>query len=336
MTLVLQLTDAGLAAIQGASGSDPTVVSELGLTETPFDFAPTLTALPGEFKRLPITSGVAAAANVAHLTVYDTSDDIWSATGFALFLDDGTLLAAYTQPDAVLTKAQLAFALLAFDIRFASDLAANIEYGDNIFIWPPATEETRGIAKIATQARVDAEADEPGDDDSIVTPRTLRQRLVGMLSFVMGAIGDVIAAIVAERDARISADGALDAALAAEAATRLANDNGIVAELLKMRAAGSFGDKGHIDIPVVSQGIVFRVNWGKTDVAAKTAATDSYQAPFSICHGVYQGGGTSDPDNTAAIRAYPGSGPQALTHVNLTNGTAGLLTLHWLAIGLAA
>lgn len=334
MPLVLQLTDAGLAAIQGATGSDPTVVAELGLTNTPFDFAPTLTALPGEFKRLPITSGVAAAANVAHLTVYDTSGDIWSATGFALFLDDGTLLAAYTQPDPVLTKAELAFALLAFDIRFASDLAANIEYGDNIFIWPPATEDTRGIAKIAPQARVDAEEDEPGDDDSIVTPRTLRQRLSALLASIMSAIGDATAAITVERDARIAADNAITADVAAEAATRLSNDESIVAALTALRAIGSFGAKGHLDIPIISLGSAFRINWGKTDVAAKTATIDTYDAPFGVCHGVFQGGGTPDVNSTGVLRAYPGTGAEAITTVNLTNGTDGLLTIHWIAIGM--
>ncbi len=60
--LALQLTDAGLAAVQAASGSNPTVISDLGLTNTPFDGSPTLTALPGEFRRLDVASGLATAA----------------------------------------------------------------------------------------------------------------------------------------------------------------------------------------------------------------------------------------------------------------------------------
>ena len=301
--LVLQLTDAGLAAIQGASGTDPTIVTELGITDTPFDFAPTLSALPGEFKRLPIASGVAAAANVAHLTVYDTSDDVWTATGFGLFLDDGTLLAAYTQDDAVLSKAGLAFAMLAFDIRFAGDLAASFEYGDMIFVWPPATEMTRGIAKLATQAAVDATDDEAGDDETIVTPRTLRRRLVQLAQML-----DLSEELEEEAQARSDADEAL-------------------------KCSGIFLAKGHLDIPALGQ--IFRINWGKTDVAGKTATTDTYEAPYAQCFGVFQGGGTNNVNSTEALRAYPGTGNQALTHVNLTNGTTGLLTIHWIAIGLA-
>lgn len=308
--LVLQLTDAGLAAIQGASGTDPTIVTELGITDTPFDFAPTLSALPGEFKRLPIASGVAAAANVAHLTVYDTSDDVWAASGFGLFLDDGTLLAAYTQDHPVLTKAGLAFAMLAFDIRFAGDLAASIEYGDMIFVWPPATEETRGIAKLATQAEVDAEANQPGDDEKIVTPRTLRNRIQALVEAL-----DLSGALAAEAGARAEAD----------------NDLGDAIDALKV--GGALLDRGHLDIPVLGQ--TFRINWGKKDVTAKTATTDYFAAPYSICFGVFQGGGTTDVNSSGVLRAYPGTGPEAFTHVNLTNGTAGLLTIHWIGIGLA-
>jgi hypothetical protein len=50
--LSIKLTNAGLAAVQAASGSSPTVIAEVGLSATPFDYAPTLTALPGEFKRV--------------------------------------------------------------------------------------------------------------------------------------------------------------------------------------------------------------------------------------------------------------------------------------------
>ncbi|WP_292633198.1 MULTISPECIES: hypothetical protein [unclassified Novosphingobium] len=82
MALVLSLTNAGLAAVQGASGSDPVVIAELGLSATPFTAAPTLVALPGEFKRIAAVAGTAAAPNVTHMSAYDTSADVWNATSF--------------------------------------------------------------------------------------------------------------------------------------------------------------------------------------------------------------------------------------------------------------
>ncbi|WP_156367292.1 hypothetical protein [Novosphingobium sp. KN65.2] len=293
--------------MQAASGSDPTVIAELGLTATPFDFAPTLTALPGEFKRLDIQSGLAAAPNIVHLTAYDTSAEVWEATGFALYLDDGTLFAAYTQETPVQTKAGLAFALFVQDIVFASDFAGSIAFGDAIFTWPPATEETRGVAEIATQDEVDAQA----DDEKIVTPAKLGVRLDALLA-------------------------PISAAIAAEAVTREADDSTLSDAIDAQASTATFAAKGHLDIPVPALGQTFRVNWGKKDVAAKTATTDSFEAPFSICYGVFQGGGTTDVNSSETIRAYPAAGAASLIECNLTNGTSGVLTLHWIAIGLAS
>lgn len=157
--LVLSLTNAGLAAVQAASGSDPVVISELGLTATPFDIAPTLTALPGEFKRIAAIAGVAASANVTHMSAYDTSADVWNATGLGLWLEDGTLFAVFSSPTTIINKAGPAFALIAFDIAFSSDLSAAITFGDPIFTNPPATTEMRGLVELATPAEALAGTD---------------------------------------------------------------------------------------------------------------------------------------------------------------------------------
>ena len=135
--LYLSLTDAGLAAVQAASGTDPIVIAELGLTATSFTAAPTLTALPGEFKRIGAIAGTAAAANVTHMTAYDTSSDVWNATGLGLWLADGTLFAVYSSASTIINKAAPAFALIGFDIAFNADLAGSIAFGDPIFTNPP-------------------------------------------------------------------------------------------------------------------------------------------------------------------------------------------------------
>lgn len=152
MPIYLSLTDAGLAAVQGASGSDPVTIAELGLTATPFTVAPTLTALPGEFKRIAAISGIAAAANVTHMTAYDTSGDVWNATGLGLWLADGTLFAVYSAGSTIINKAERAFALIAFDIAFNADLAGSIAFGDPLFTNPPATTEMRGLVELTTNA----------------------------------------------------------------------------------------------------------------------------------------------------------------------------------------
>lgn len=157
--IFLSLTSAGLAAVQAASGTDPVVISEVGLTNTPFDVAPTLTALPGEFKRIEAVSGIAAADNVTHMTAYDTSADVWTATGLGLWLEDGTLFAAYSSPDPIQSKASMAFALISFDIAFNADIAGSISFGDPVFTNPPATEEMRGLVQLANEVEALAGTD---------------------------------------------------------------------------------------------------------------------------------------------------------------------------------
>ncbi len=204
-TLVLKLTDAGLAAVQAASGSDPTVIAQLGLTATQFDYAPTLTALPGEFKRIDVASGIATAPNITHLTAYDTSADVWTIMGFGLFLADGTLFAVHTGSEPVMSKVGLAFALLAFDIAFEADFAASISYGNAVFAYPAATEAIPGISEIATQDEVDAGV----DGRRLVTPKTLRQRLQALVDTISQAISNFGLSLNEEAQARADADNTL-------------------------------------------------------------------------------------------------------------------------------
>lgn len=201
--LALQLTTAGLAAVTAPDGTAKTVIAQLGLTARSFVAAPTLTALPGEFKRLNIASGVAAAPNVAHITAYDTSADVWSANGFGLFLSDGTLFATYSSAQPVLSKAGVAFALMAFDIAFNADVLAEIDFGNATFVWPPATEATRGVARLASQAQVEAGL----DDSMIVTPRKLKVVLDALFSSLTTSIATVMTAVNALRAITVTGAG---------------------------------------------------------------------------------------------------------------------------------
>lgn len=225
--LPIRITDAGLAAVQGASGSNPTVITTMGLSASAFDYAPTLTALPGEFKRLDVASGVAAAPNVTHLTAYDTSADTWSATSFGLYLADGTLFAVYAGAAPVMNKAAVAWAMLACDIAFNADFAANIGFGNATFVWPPATEQTRGIARIGTQAIVDAGA----DDAAFVTALKLARRLA-----------PVLLAIAEEAAARGQADTALSAAIGNEATARSGADDFLQEQIDALETAYTAAD----------------------------------------------------------------------------------------------
>ena len=104
--LTLIITRAGMAkftAAQLTAGLDLTIAA-VGLTDQPIVAAPTLTALPGEFRRIPFVSGKQVGDAVVHMTMRDDADMGYTARGFGLFLPDGTLFAAYGQNDVLFQK----------------------------------------------------------------------------------------------------------------------------------------------------------------------------------------------------------------------------------------
>jgi len=185
--LLMTITDAGLDALVDAEGggSDDIVIAELGLTDQIFVMAPTLTALPGEYKRLDSISGEAVSDNIIHLTAYDVSAEIYDVTGFGLFLEDGTLFAAFSSDaDPVLSKAALALGLFSLDISFDNSNAANITFGTSIFSYPPASKTIKGVAELAD----DDEADAGVDDLRIMTPKMVKRLIDAYAQSVVNKI----------------------------------------------------------------------------------------------------------------------------------------------------
>ncbi len=175
--LVLTLTNAGFAALRAASGTNAIVIAQLGLTARAVAVAPTLAVLPDEHRRLATVSGAAVDDRTIHLTACDDSDATYVVRAIGLYLADGTLFAAYSQADPIFEKARVATYLQAIDLRLQPGEAARISFGDSNFLYPPATQSTRGVAEIATEAEVDGAA----DDTRIVTPLGLARRIAKLL-----------------------------------------------------------------------------------------------------------------------------------------------------------
>lgn len=185
MSFTLTLTTAGLDALVDAQNgaTDAIQISEVGFSESAVTAAPTLIALPGEFKRIGALSGTTISETVIHMTAQDSSPDIYDLRAFALYLQDGTLFAAYGQADPIISKASVLNLQLAFDIAFQDGIAGDIEFGDATFLFPPATETVKGVAEIATQAEVDAGL----DDERFVTPLKLETRLADAFGAIVSA-----------------------------------------------------------------------------------------------------------------------------------------------------
>lgn len=339
--LQMMITDAGLDALVAAetAATDPIQIATLGLTDTPFVMAPTLTALPGQFKALVGVSGQEVAPNVIHVTAYDTSADIYDLTGFGLFLDDGTLFAVYSHAtDPVLSKAELAFGLISVDVAFTNNAAANIEFGSALFLYPPASETVAGIAKFASQAEVDAVVEGPDDYRETVTTKTLRARLTAFLAPITASLDALLAGLatltgrtitgggIATGGGDLSANRVITVTAALEADLETANTTkALVPALLGL--VRLFGANGRFRL------FGFEVKWGSFSIGANTTMTVTFPVAFSggqCFAALAQGSGNDIADQDNYVHAVAGS--QSASGFTAFNGH-GAMTGNYIAIG---
>ena len=194
-SLTLMITRAGQARFTAAQlDADINLgIAQIGLTDAPFVSAPTLEALPGEFKRIASISGEQVGDNIVHMTIRDDSADGYTARGFGLFLADGTLFATYAQADRLFEKSQRATFLAAIDIEFTTGDVSELRFGNTDFLNPPATTETKGVVELATQAEADA-----GTDTRLVPPiSVMRASIASAITTFSEAVDQRIAAVVA-------------------------------------------------------------------------------------------------------------------------------------------
>lgn len=190
-SLTLTLTAAGRAALVDAEagGTSAIVVTEVGFSASDFVVAPTLTALPGEFKRVATVAGVAVDDTTVHLVIRDSSTDAYTVRSIALYLADGTLFAIYAQADPILGKAAVSTFLLTADLRFLPGQASLVTFGNTNFLNPPATTETMGVAYLATVAEALAGL----VADKIMTPATLGEVLHNYVATAQRGVANGVA-----------------------------------------------------------------------------------------------------------------------------------------------
>jgi len=164
MTAVpITITTAGLAALvaAGGGGTAPITIAAIGVSASIFTPDPSMTALPGEIKRVTTISGGVIAPAVIHLGMMDNSADAYTLNGFGLYLADGTLFGVYSQSAAIYTKTAGSVGLLACDVTFEEGSASAVTFGATGFLNPPASPSVMGVVQLATNAQAIAGTD-PG------------------------------------------------------------------------------------------------------------------------------------------------------------------------------
>lgn len=193
-SLSLVITTAGLQRFTAAQlGEDiDLTVSQVGLSDAAFVAAPTLTALPGEFRRIATISGAATGPDTVHLVVRDAAELQYEVRGFGLFLADGTLFAVYAQAEPIFEKSTRSVMHIAIDLVFPTGTATSLAFGDTNFLNPAATATVAGVVELATPDEIAAGT----DTTRAVTPAGLAARLATFMAGVTAAIAAAVAPLV--------------------------------------------------------------------------------------------------------------------------------------------
>jgi microcystin-dependent protein len=176
---LIHITDAGRAALvaPGNMGTTARKIVEIGLSNAPFDDTNKgLVRLPNEIKRITSFGGDNIAPDLIHVTLKDDTADKYTLYGFGLYFDNGVLFGVYSQDTPIMEKSPAALMLLSADMLFTTIDAAQLVFGDATFLNPPATTERQGVIELATQAEVDAGA----DNSRALTPRTAATRYAAL------------------------------------------------------------------------------------------------------------------------------------------------------------
>ncbi|RFF66481.1 phage tail protein, partial [Xanthomonas campestris] len=129
-----------------------------------------LKTVPGQHLTLSSISGGTTSSTTIHVTVSDTSRATYEVRGFGLYLENGTLLGSYSQPELIMEKAAASDLLMSADILFSGVTVSSVTFGNANFTNPAATTEKEGIAELATRA----EAIAGTDAQRAVTPDALK------------------------------------------------------------------------------------------------------------------------------------------------------------------
>ncbi|MDJ5354941.1 hypothetical protein [Salmonella sp. SAL04201] len=155
--LIFTITDAGRQAIINASntGTEKVEIKSVGIGSSYYITSPEQTDIHDEIKRITSIGGAVISPDTIHVSAKDDSPDEYVVHTVGLYTDKNILFAVYSRRMPIINKSSATVMLISSDITFKSLDAANITFGDVVFINPPASESVVGVSRFATAEEVE-------------------------------------------------------------------------------------------------------------------------------------------------------------------------------------
>lgn len=168
------ITDAGRAAVAQAGSIGPVILQAIQIGDAGYTPSANQTSLVSPIKTIIPTGFSKPLPDTIHFTLLDESSSIYTIQEIGIFTSNNILFAVCSQTTPIITKSASSAVLLAFDLVMTGVPAGTVNVGDTGFSYPPASESTKGVAKIATQVLTQAGT----DNETIVTPLRLRGYII--------------------------------------------------------------------------------------------------------------------------------------------------------------
>lgn len=155
------------------NGTEKVKLTTIKVSPDIIDVTPSLTDIPNVIFTCEAVAGANVGDGLIHVSGADGSQDTYTAHTIGLYTEKGTLFAVVSSDEALFQKVKLSGASIAIDIPITSVDPEYIDFGDACFINPPATTETAGVVKIATEKDIL----DGLDNSKVVSPYALKTAL---------------------------------------------------------------------------------------------------------------------------------------------------------------
>ncbi|MGR6871245.1 hypothetical protein ACU6U9_02805 [Pseudomonas sp. HK3] len=159
MSLNIKFTEAGKAALVNPAniGTNALNITHIELGSATYDPTGSESNLQNSIKTLTTFGADTVAANVIHVTIRDDSNETYELGEIGLRSGTGVLMGVISTAGNIITqKGANDVLLLSADATITEVDVSNLTFGGTEFMYPPATQTTKGVIEIATESNINS------------------------------------------------------------------------------------------------------------------------------------------------------------------------------------